>query len=84
MISTVTTSTITTVSSAASTNPGLAGVLTLVAVLVFLALVVQKELTLASSSSRCRNLARGLNIGLVPFGIGFLMIAGARLIQLLG
>ena len=84
MISTVTTSTVTIVSSVASTSTGLASVLTLVAVLVFLALVLQKELTIASRSSRCRNLARGLNIGLVPFGIGFVMIAGARLMQLLG
>ena len=82
MISTVTTSTVTTITSLATTS-GLAADLALVVVLLFLVLVVQREIVGSASSGRWRTMTRGLNIGLIPIGLAFLMIAGARLIQVL-
>ena len=81
MISTVTTSTVTTITSV--TTGGLAAGLALVVVLLFLALVVQKEIVGGVTSGRARALTRGLNIGLIPVGLAFLMIVGSRLIEVL-
>ncbi len=84
MISTVTTATVTTVTSATSTVGGVVGALGLVAVLTFLALLIEKEIVSAGASARSRMFARCLNIGIVPLGFAFLMIAGAQLLQVLG
>ena len=80
MTSTVTTSTVTTMTSTVPTA-GLGASLALVAILLFLAFVIQRELVSVSSSKRSI-LARGLNIGLVPLGFVFAMIAGYRLMHL--
>ena len=82
MSSTVTTSTVTSVTSVV-TSSELASGLALVAVLLFLALVVQKEIAGNASSGRLRSLARGLNIGLIPVGLAFVMILGSRLVQVI-
>ena len=82
MISSVTTSTVTTITSVVTTS-GLAADLALVVVLLFLVLVVQREIVGSASSGRWRTMTRGLNIGLIPIGLAFLMIAGARLIHVL-
>jgi hypothetical protein len=82
MITTVTTSTVTTITSTVTTR-GLAGGLALVVVLLFLVLVIQREIVGSTTSGRWRTMMRGLNIGLIPIGLAFSMIAGARLIQVL-
>ena len=82
MISTVTTSTITTITSTV-TAPGLAASLALIAVVLFLVLVIQKEVVASSGTKRRGALARGLNIVLIPLGVAFVMIAGSRLLPML-
>lgn len=60
-----------------------ARVLALVAVLLFLVLLIQREML--SSRITTQNqamLRRGINIGLLPFGLAFLMILGERVITL--
>ena len=78
MISTVTTSTVSTITTVA-----LAGSLALIGILVLLGLLIQKELFSASEGSRFKKLSQGLNIGIVPLLIAFLMIAASRIIQVL-
>lgn len=78
MISTVTTSTITTVTTAA-----LAGSVALIGILVLFALVVQKEVTTASSSSRLHSLSKALNIGIIPLLIAFVLLVIARVAEVL-
>jgi hypothetical protein len=63
--------------SLASTND-----LALIAVLTFIALVIQKEATGATPEGRQGDLARGLNIGIVPLGLAFAVIVGVRLAQM--
>jgi hypothetical protein len=63
--------------SLASTND-----LALIAVLTFIALVIQKEATGAAPEGRRGDLARGLNIGIVPLGLAFAVILGVRLAQM--
>ena len=78
MVSTVTVSTVSTVATAAIT-----GSLALVAVLTLLFLLIQKELTTASSGRLARAFARALNIGIVPLLIGSVMIVAVRVIEVL-
>lgn len=82
VISTVTTSTVTTITSATAVT-GLAGGFALVAVLAFLVLLIGKEMASSTSQGRLALLARGLNIGLLPLGLAFGMIAIAQLAQVL-
>jgi hypothetical protein len=76
MSSLVTTSTI-----AAS---DLSDALALIAVLTFLVIVIQKELASSTSDRRLLTLSRGLNIGIVPLGVAFIMIATAWVVRILG
>jgi hypothetical protein len=78
MISTVTTSTISTVTTAA-----LAGSLALIGVLVFGVMLIQKELTTASDDRRMRKLSQALTIGIIPLLITFLLIAGYKIMDVI-
>ena len=77
-------STVTSFTAAMLTStPDLGHTLALVSVLAFLVLLIQKEITSATLGKRSHNLARGLNIGLVPLGLAFLIIAGFQVMQVL-
>jgi hypothetical protein len=82
MISTVTTSTVTTITSV-TTAAGLAGALGMVAVLLFLTLLITREMMSAGNGGRAVALRRGLTIGLVPLALTFLMIASSQLVRVL-
>lgn len=66
MISTVTTSTVSTVT--------VAGSIAIVGIFVLMALLIQKELTSASSDERANALSKLLNVGIVPLLIAFVLI----------
>lgn len=78
MVSTVTTASATAVMGDAS------GTLSLIAVLVFLSMLVAREILSGTPGATPGALARGLTIGVVPLGLGFVIIAAIRLLQLLG
>jgi hypothetical protein len=78
MISTVTTSTVSTVTTAA-----LAGSVALIGIIVLLTLLVQKELTSATTSKRLLALAQVLNVGIVPLMIAFGLLVAARIAEVL-
>ena len=76
MISTVTTTTVSTVTTVA-----LAGSFALVSVLVLIALLVQKELTVSATNSRTWKLSKALTIGIVPLLIAFVLIVIAKVAE---
>ena len=78
MISTVTTSTISTITTAA-----LAGSVALIAILVLLSLLIQKELTISSTSSRLQKVGRTLNIGLAPLLVVFFVLVVVKVMEVL-
>jgi hypothetical protein len=78
MISSVTTSTIT----AIALEGGVSTALSFVAVLAFLSLLITREMV-GPSAGRLQVLARGLQIGIIPLGLAFVMIAAYNLVQLL-
>lgn len=57
-------------------------VVTLVAILAFLVVAIQKEIFGAQISSHWGVASRGLNISLIPLGLAFFMIFAERLIEL--
>jgi hypothetical protein len=77
LISTVTTSTVTTVTTA------LAGSVALVGILILFGLLVQKEVTTASSENRLRKLGKALNIAIIPLLIAFLLMVIFRVAEVL-
>jgi hypothetical protein len=78
MISNVTTTTVSTV-----TTVTLAGSFALVSVLVLIALLVQKELTVTATNSRVLKLSKALTIGIVPLLIAFVLIVIAKVAEVL-
>lgn len=74
MVSTVTVSTVSTVTTAA-----LAGSVALIGILVLFGLLLQKEVTTASSNPRLRRLGLLLNIGIVPLVIAFALIVISKI-----
>jgi len=78
MISTVTTTTVSTVTTVA-----LAGSFALVSVLVLIALLVQKELTVTATNSRALKLSKALTIGIVPLLIAFVLIVISKVAEVL-
>ena len=74
MSSTVTTATVTTVTAAAG-MPELGAALTMIAVLLLGVFVVCKELSVSSKQRWVRSMGRGLDIGMTPFLIAFLVLA---------
>lgn len=69
MISTVTVSTVSTVTTAA-----MSGAVALIGILMLFGLLLQKEITTASSNPRLRQLGAILNIGIFPLLIAFVLI----------
>ena len=78
MISTVTDSTVSIL-----TNAGINGSLALIAILVLISLLIQKELATAAAGSRLERLNRTLNIGLVPLLFAFILIVALRIADVL-
>ena len=78
MISTVTTSTVSTVTTAA-----IAGSLALIGIIVLLALVIQKEITTASTTDRFQKLGQVLNIGIAPLLIAFVLVVVTKVAEVL-
>ena len=83
MTSSVTSTTIFAITSSASTTPELAGFVSLLTVLTFMGLLIQKEMV-NIGSDRAPVLARGLDIGIVPLGYAFVLIALNHLWSTLG
>lgn len=75
MISTVTTSTVVTVAAFAS--------LGLIAVVVLLSLLIQKELVTSASSRRAQALNRVLNVAIVPLFMAFALIVAVKVAEVL-
>jgi len=75
MISTVTTTTVTTVA--------VAGSFAIISVLVLLALLVQKELSTATSNENLRRFGKILNIGIFPLLIAFAMFVIAKVVEVI-
>jgi len=75
MISTVVTSTVSTIT--------LVGSLSLIAILLLLGFLIQKEITSASGNEKLKNLARVINIGIVPLMIVFLFSVTAKVAETL-
>ena len=78
MISTVTTTTVTAVATVT-----IAGSLALISVLTLLALLVQKELTVAGRGRLSRALGRLLNIGIVPLLMVFVLIVATKVVEVI-
>lgn len=76
MISTVTVSTVSTVTTA------LAGSVALIGVMVLFMLLLQKEVTTASTD-RMHRLRTVLNIGIIPLIIAFLLLVVARVSEVI-
>jgi hypothetical protein len=83
MTSIVTSSTIDAVTSPMLAATDLAGFVSLLTVLTFMGLLIQKEMV-NIESARAPALARGLDIGLVPLGYAFLVIGFDHLRAMLG
>jgi len=78
MVSTVTVSTITSIAALS-----LAGGIGVFATVLLIGLLTSKELLGASSGSRKKLLARSLNISIVPLLIGFAVIVGLKVAEIL-
>ena len=78
MISTVTTTTVSTV-----TTVTLAGSLAFVGIVVLLAMLIQKELTVATSSNQFKRWSVALNIAIVPLVIAFVLTVAAKVFDIL-
>jgi hypothetical protein len=55
----------------------------LIGIIVLLTLLVQKELTSATTSKRLLALAQVLNVGIVPLMIAFGLLVAARIAEVL-
>lgn len=78
MISTVTTSTVSSITSAA-----LFGTMGAIATVVLVALLVQREIASASEDGRLLRLQRALSIAIWPLIAVFVLIAVAKIIDIL-
>ena len=78
MVSTVTTSTVLIV-----TNGSLAGAVALIGILILLALLLQKELAIASATSLMQRSSRVLDVGLFPLLFAFLLVAVLKVAEVL-
>jgi len=79
MISTVTTTTVSTITTAV----GIAASLGLMAVLTLIVFLVAKELAGADSRPRLQALGRALNVGIIPLLLIFGAIAAAKVVEVL-
>ena len=78
MVSIVTTSMVSILNTQA-----MAGSLALIAILVLLTLMLQKEVASASADSRMQQLSRVLNIGIVPLVLAFILIVVYKVVEVL-
>lgn len=78
MISTVTTSTVSTVTTAA-----IAGSVALIGILIFFALLFQKEVAISAKDSRMKQFGQVLNVALIPLSIAFVIIVVTKLLEIL-
>jgi hypothetical protein len=78
MVSTITVSTVTTI-AAASLGTGIA----LFTVLMLIAFLTGKELLGASSGDKHKLIARSLNISIIPLLLGFIVIVGLKVAEIL-
>lgn len=78
MISTITTSTVSILTTSA-----IAGSLALIAILVLLALLVQKELATAADSRRLKTLSQVLNIAIAPLFVTFVLLVISKVVEVL-
>ena len=78
MISTVTTSTVSILNT-----PAIAGSLAMIAILLLLALLLQKEVATASADSRLRQLSRVLNFSIVPLLLVFIVVVVYKVAEVL-
>jgi hypothetical protein len=76
------TTTVTAVMSAANQTPALGDKLALIAVLAFLVLIVQQDIASGTGTSRAQELAQGLTIALVPLGAVFAVLWIIRIVRL--
>jgi hypothetical protein len=79
MVSTVTTTTVSTVTSAV----GLAASLGLIAVLILISFLVAKELAGATDHPRLQRLSRFLNVAIIPLLMVFTTIVGVKVAEVL-
>lgn len=79
MVSTVTSTTVTTV-----TLLGLSALLGLAAVLMLTGYLAARELLSASDNGRLRQLARRLNVAVIPLLVVFAVIVGTKAAEVLG
>ena len=56
----------------------------LVAIVILLMLLVQKEIAVTSPNPRTKFLKRVLDIGIVPMFVVFVVIVGVKLVEVLG
>ncbi len=75
MISTVVTSTVSTIT--------LVGSFTLIAILLLLGFLIQKEITSACGNEKTANLGRVINIGIAPLMVVFLFSVAAKVAETL-
>ena len=78
MVSTVTVSTITTIAAS-----GLAAGIGIFAILLLIGFLTTKEVLGASSGNRQKLLARSLIVSIVPLAIGFAVIVGLKVAEIL-
>jgi hypothetical protein len=64
-------------------NGAISGTLALIAVLVLIALLIQKELATAAFDSRFERLGQVLNVGIVPLFLAFVLIVATRVMDVL-
>lgn len=78
MVSTITTTTTMAVTSTVAASLGL------YVVLLFLVLLVQKEIASSLDRDWAQRLSPVLNVALLPLGVAFLLIAAMKLMAVLG
>jgi hypothetical protein len=78
MISTVTTSTVSMVMTAT-----IAGSAALIGILVFFALLIQKEVTTTATESRMKRLGQALNVAIIPLLFAFILLVVTTVVKFL-
>ncbi|MGH2352761.1 MAG: hypothetical protein ACRDJN_14230 [Chloroflexota bacterium] len=76
-------STIVSLSTVKIASSAAADAIALMAVLVFLVVLVQKEAVSAAAGGWTKALGRGLNLALVPLGLAFALIAAVKVLQVM-
>ena len=64
-------------------TPLIAGSLAVIAILILLALLLQKEVATASANRRVRQFSRVLNISIVPLLLAFILVVFFKVTEVL-